>query len=156
MAEPTDYLVIVYESNLCDEWRFIKYQNIFFMYSAVFSFISHYCTVVSFVRVIHPDTLGFTFSFLLIFLTSIMTALGVGSAFYFHSRRSFTVQTTRVSARFSGGKGSTQVKQPTRKLFVPKWGRKAEFYIKCRVIFNEVDKDPELTKMRTSVCCVWW
>lgn len=56
-------LVIVYESNFAAICLLIKYQkNIFMCMNFSFlSFISHYCTAVSFERVVHPNRLGFTF-----------------------------------------------------------------------------------------------
>lgn len=60
----------------------IKYQKYILMY--VFFFISHYCTAMSFERVVHPNPLGFTFFFShSSFYIDNMTALGVGSTLYF-------------------------------------------------------------------------
>lgn len=58
-----------------------------------------------------------------------MTALGVGSTFYFRSRFS-------VLFSFSGGKGSIQVR-----LGASMYARDNNFQIKCRVVCNEMDKD---------------
>lgn len=82
---------------------------------------------------------GFTFFLFFFFLHRYnMTALGVGSAFYFHSLR-------YIFSRHSGGKGSTQVAHEPMPAISVCAGEKQSFLfsIKSRVIFNEMDKDPE-------------
>lgn len=112
----------------------IKYQNINFMYRHLF--FSYYCTAVSFERVIHPNPLGFTlFFFLSLFLlfTSIIwrhwgwavpfifIRVVVATLFFGLEREAFR---WRMSCDVCVCEGKL-------------------FSIKCRVIFNEMDKDPD-------------
>lgn len=81
---------------------------------------------------------GFTFFLFFFFLHRYnMTALGVGSAFYFHSLR-YIFSRIGWKGKHSGGSRANASHFCV-------CGRKKSFLfsIKSRVIFNEVDKDPE-------------
>lgn len=77
-------LVIVYKPNSSVNVQLlIEYRNM-----KLFHTFHVAALAVSFERVIHPNSLEFTFTFFSSSYVDNMTALGVGSTFYFHSRHS--------------------------------------------------------------------
>lgn len=138
----------------------IKYQKYILMY--VFFFISHYCTAMSFERVVHPNPLGFTFFFLFLLFTSIIWRhWGGGQYLIFYER----VNRKRFVFFF----------RVEREAF--RWAKKGLFVCVCNVSFfqsNFVEsfsmkwtKTPNKNNNTTQqqsfhysffllLCCVWW